>query len=95
MYLIVVGSLYVVLMMTVAEATNGSGTILGALTTFVLYGVVPVAILIYLIGTPGRKKAIRAREAAEHEAWKAAQSGQPDAGGEPPGDPVPPVRKEP
>jgi hypothetical protein len=94
MYLIVVGWLYVALMMAVAEATNTTGTVLGALITFVLYGVAPVSLLIYVMGTPGRKKAIRAREAAESAARAAAASSQPDGGGETAADPVAPVRKK-
>ena len=62
MYLIVIAWLYVVLMMAVAEATNTTGTVLGALVTFVLYGALPVALVVYLMGTPARKRALRARE---------------------------------
>ncbi|MEA3393192.1 MAG: hypothetical protein U9R55_01020 [Pseudomonadota bacterium] len=106
--LIAVGWLYVALMMAVAEATNTTGTVLGALITFVLYGVGPVALVLYLIGAPGRRQARKQREAAELAAWRAAQqptppeanaqeadSGQPDAGGHAPADAVAPVRKEP
>jgi mannose/fructose/N-acetylgalactosamine-specific phosphotransferase system component IID len=91
-YLIAIGWLYVVLMMAVAEATNTTGSVLGAIVTFVLYGLAPVALLMYIMGTPGRKRAIRAREKAEQEA---AASAQPDAGGEASADTVAPVRKEP
>jgi hypothetical protein len=90
-YLVVIAWLYVALMMAVAEANHPVGTLLGAVITFVLYGVGPVALLMYFIGRPARRAAREAREA--HEA--AAASAQPDAGGEPPADPVPPVRKEP
>lgn len=65
MYLIVIAWMYVVLMMSVAEATHSTGTLLGALMTFVLYGVGPVALVVYLMGAPSRRKAIKAREAAE------------------------------
>jgi mannose/fructose/N-acetylgalactosamine-specific phosphotransferase system component IID len=65
MYLIPIGWLYVVVMMSVAEATSSNGSVLGALVTFVLYGVLPIALLLYFMGTPGRKRAIRAREAEE------------------------------
>ena len=41
-HLIVIGWLYVALMMAVAEATNTTGTVLGAIFTFLLYGLVPV-----------------------------------------------------
>jgi hypothetical protein len=90
-YLVVVAWLYVALMMAVAEATHPRGGLLGAFFTFLLYGVGPVALLVYLMGRPARRKARQAREAAE----AAAPSGEPDGSGEPPADPVPPVRKEP
>ncbi len=63
MYLVVIAWIYVVLMMSIAEATNSNGTLLGASITFVLYGVGPVALLVYLMGTPARRKAIKKREA--------------------------------
>lgn len=94
MYLIVIAWLYVALMMAVAEATHPAGTVLGAVITFVLYGVGPVALVVYLLGHPGRRRVRLAREKAEAEAAVAA-SAEPDAGGQPPADPVPPVRKEP
>lgn len=101
MYLVAIGWLYVALMMSVAEATHVNGSILGAMITFVLYGLLPIALVMYLLGTPARKRAIKAREAAEHAAWQAAQgrststSDTPHAGGEAPGDAVTPERKEP
>lgn len=91
MYLVVIAWLYVALMMSVAEATHASGTVLGAIITFFLYGVGPVALVVYLMGRPGRRRAREAREAAE----RARDSAEPDAGGEAPADAVPPVRKEP
>jgi len=96
MYLVVIAWIYVALMMAVAEATSPIGTVVGAFFTFVLYGVAPVSLVVYLMGTPARRKAIRAREAAElAQARAAAASSQPDAGGEPAADAVAPVRKEP
>jgi len=105
-HLIVIGWLYVAVMMAVAEATNTTGTVLGAIFTFLLYGLAPVALVVYLMGTPGRRRAIRQREAEAQEAARQAaaadaaaagkkDSGLPDQGGEAPADAVPPVRKEP
>lgn len=65
MYLVAIAWMYVVLMMTVAEATNSTGTLLGALVTFVLYGLLPLAIVMYLLNTPARRRAKRA-------AWQGA-----------------------
>jgi mannose/fructose/N-acetylgalactosamine-specific phosphotransferase system component IID len=97
--LVVIGWMYVVLMMSVAEATNTTGSVLGAIVTFFLYGLLPVALVVYLMRTPQRRKAIKAREAAEQQAQTMAASGDPDAGGHAPGaaedDRIAPVRKEP
>jgi hypothetical protein len=99
--LIALAWLYVALMMAVAEAFSPVGSVLGALFTFLLYGVGPVGLLLYILATPMRRKARRAREAQELAAWQQAQaeapmaSGQPDAGGEAAADAVAPVRKEP
>jgi hypothetical protein len=86
-YLVVIAWLYVALMMGVAEANHPQGTVLGAVFTFVLYGLAPVALLIYLMGRPARRAARRKQEQAV--------SGEPDGGGEPAADAIPPVRKEP
>ena len=75
---------YVVLMMAVAEALSSQGTVLGAVFTFLLYGVLPLSVVMYIMGTPARR---RARRAAESEA--------PDGSGVAPGDTVAPERKEP
>jgi hypothetical protein len=97
MYIVPIAWLYVALMMAVAEATNSNGTVLGAIVTFVLYGLAPVLLVLYLMGTPGRKRAIKAREA--EEALEKANSLEPDGGGHAPAatqsDMIAPVRKEP
>jgi hypothetical protein len=90
-YIVVIAWLYVAVMMAVAEANHPNGTLLGAIFTFLLYGVGPVALIAYLLGRPGRRAARARREAAQAQ----AASGEPDAGGETPADAVPPVRKEP
>jgi hypothetical protein len=100
MYIVPIAWLYVSLMMAVAEATNTNGTVLGALVTFVLYGLLPIGLIVYFMGSKGRKRAIKARELAEMEA-KAAQAPakaqplvDPDASGHTTTDPIAPVRKE-
>ena len=76
MYLIPIAWLYVVLMMALVEAASSQGTVLGALITFVLYGMGPVTLVVYLMGFPGRRRALKAGEAAEWAAYRA----QPQAG---------------
>ena len=71
MYLVVIGWVYVVLMMCVVEATSSNGTLLGAFITFVLYGLVPVTLVVYLMRAPQRNKVIKAREAEERLAAQA------------------------
>ena len=107
MYLVLIAWLYVTLMMAVAEASSPNGTLFGAIMTFVLYGLLPMGIVGYIMGTPSRKRAIKAREMAEQAAYEEAQarksedaaaSAAPDASGQPPAAAehrsVPPVRKE-
>ena len=65
MYIVAIAWIYVALMMSVAEATNTNGTVIGGIVTFILYGILPTAIIIYIMGTPQRK---RARLALEKQA---------------------------
>lgn len=82
MYLVAIAWIYVVLLMAVAEATGSGGTVLGAMVTFLLYGVLPLSIVLYLLATPARRR-------------RAKRSAQPDGGGQAAGDAVSPERKEP
>ncbi len=95
MYLIAIGWLYVALMMAVAEASNSNGSVLGAVITFVLYGLAPTALVIYILGTPARRRALKAQEAALAAQAAPTASAQPDAGRDAAADAVAPVRKEP
>lgn len=105
MYLVAIAWMYVVLMMSVAEATSSQGTVLGALVTFGLYGLLPLSIVMYLLDTPMRRRARLAREAeaeraamaaaVAEDAGAAAPSAQPDGGSQASCDAVAPVRKEP
>ena len=77
MYIVPIAWLYVAFMMAVAEATSTQGTVLGAFFTFVLYGLMPIGLLLYFMGTPGRRRKRLAREAEETAAYLAAQAVQP------------------
>ncbi len=91
MHLVALGWIYVVLMMAVAEALGPNGTVLGAVITFVLYGVVPLSIVLYVMATPRRRRNRRAREAAT----EAAGSGlAPDGSDHAPGDTIATEREE-
>jgi len=91
MLLIAVAWIYVVLMVAVVEATSPQGTLLGAIVTLLLYGVLPLGIVGYLFLSPARKRALRAAEATS----AAAGGIDPDQRGHAPGDAVAPERKEP
>jgi hypothetical protein len=71
MCIVAIAWIYVALMMSVAEATNTNGTVLGGIVTFILYGILPTSIIIYIMGAPRRKKV---RLAREQEALAAARS---------------------
>jgi hypothetical protein len=72
MWIVAIAWMYVAIMMTLAEATHPQGTILGAIITFLFYGVAPVAIVMYILGTPGRRRARRAAEAQAEAARQAS-----------------------
>ena len=88
MYLLLIGWLYVVLMMAVVEAVSPQGTVLGAVITLLLYGALPLSIVLYVMGTPARRAR---RRAAESD--RLARE-EPDRGSHAPGDAVTPEREE-
>ncbi len=57
MLLFAIGWLYVVLMVAVVEATSPQGSVLGALFTLLFWGVLPVGIGIYIMGSKARRRA--------------------------------------
>ena len=89
MYLLLVpiAWLFVVVLMALAEAMSPQGTVLGAAFTFVLYGLLPLGIVMYILGTPARKRA-RARREAE------ASAHDGHGGGHAPGGPAAGVAAE-
>jgi hypothetical protein len=89
MHLLAIGWLYVVAMMAAVEAAAPNGTVLGALVTFALYGLLPLSIGLYVLTAPAR----RARRRAQSDLRGSAA--QPDERRHAPGDPVAPEREEP
>lgn len=51
MYIIALGWLYVVLMMALTEPS-----VIAGLATFALYGLAPLALFLWLVGTPERRR---------------------------------------
>jgi biotin transporter BioY len=73
MYIVAIAWLYVVLMMSITERSPIAGVM-----TFLLYGVFPLTIVLYLMGTPQRK---RNRQMAKKNEVSAAQAARDaDAG---------------
>lgn len=87
-WIVAVGWIYVVLMMALAEAIAPHGSVLGAVSILLFYGVLPLGVLLYIMATPARKRAHRRAE-------EATSAAQPDGGGEAAGDAAAPVREEP
>ena len=96
MHLVAVAWIYVVAMMAVVEAASSHGTLLGAFFTVLLYGALPLAIVLYVMGTPTRRRARRAAEADRRAALaaQAASAAEPDQGDHAAGDAVAAERKQ-
>jgi len=82
MYLIPIAWLYVAIMMALAEATNPQGTLLGAFFTLLLYGLLPLGILMYVLGGPARKRAKKESEAQAQTHAHSPSAAQPNEGAE-------------
>ena len=65
MYIVAIAWMFVVTLMSVVEATTSNGTVLGAFFTFLLYGVLPLGLVLYLLGAPLRAKQRKAQEEQE------------------------------
>ena len=77
MFIVAIGWIYVVLMMSITETTAVAGVM-----TFVLYGLLPVALLLYISGGGKRKR----RRIAEEQRQAAAKQ-EEAPGQEPPAAP--------
>ena len=73
MYIVAIAWIYVVFMMSITEESVVAG-----LMTFALYGILPLTIVLYIIGTPQRKR----RRAALAAAGMAAAEPASVVGGE-------------
>ncbi len=51
MYIVAIAWLYVVFMMSITEQSAIAG-----IATFLLYGIIPLTVVLYLMGTPQRKR---------------------------------------
>lgn len=69
-YIVAIGWIYVVLMMSVTERSAIAG-----IATFILYGAFPLSIILYVMDAPRRRKVRKLREeqARNARATKAAE----------------------
>ena len=68
MHIVSLAWAFVVVLMAAAEATSPQGSLLGAVITLMLYGVLPLGIVLYLMGTPMRRRArLRAEPSARDD----------------------------
>ena len=84
LYIVAIAWLYVAGMVAIVEALAPHGSVLGAGLTFVGWGVLPLSIVLYILGTPVRRRVVRA----------AASAAQPDRGGHAAGGAVAAEREE-
>ena len=84
MRIVAIGWGYVVLMMVLAEALGPSGSVLGAIVTLLLYGALPMAIVLYVGGARSRARARR----------ELLRDLDPGGGGHAAGDAIAPIREE-
>lgn len=90
MIIIAIAWMYVVILMALTQPS-----FLAGFATVIGYGLLPLSIVLYLVGTPGRRRRARARErleAADKKAAdsEAADSAKPDKAAHTPTDPVTP-----
>lgn len=67
MYIVALAWIYVVLMMAITEPSVVAGVM-----TFLMYGVVPVTIIVYVMGTPARRRRRLLAEKLRQEQMQAA-----------------------
>lgn len=83
LHIVAMAWIFVVLLMALAEGMSSQGSLLGAAATLLLYGLLPLALLLYLLGAP-------ARRARRHK----GSGAQPDGSGHAPAGAVAPEREE-
>ncbi len=63
MLIIIIAWLYVVILMSMTE-----DTVIAGVMTFLLYGVLPLSVVVYLLNTPARRARRKAAEAQKEAA---------------------------
>lgn len=73
MYLVAIAWLYVTIIMAASEAS-----IVAAAMTLLSYGLLPLALFLWLIGTPQRRRSMRERAARQKADKHNGSDSQPD-----------------
>jgi hypothetical protein len=79
MYIVAIAWIYVVVLMSFTETSFAAGA-----ATFIFYGLAPLSILLYLMGTPQRRRNRRKREASRRQEGAMAAEAPGDAENPPP-----------
>ncbi len=74
MYIIAIGWIWVVFMMSITETS-----IVAGLMTFVFYGILPCGLLLYLLGTPARRRRKSRVGALDEHLADATEAPSPEA----------------
>lgn len=69
MYIVAIAWIYVVLMMSITEHS-----IVAGIMTLLMYGVLPLTIILYLMRTPHRKRQRQATEQLKNQATQVTES---------------------
>jgi choline-glycine betaine transporter len=89
LWIVAVAWLFVVGLVALVELTSPRGSVAGALGTLMLYGLLPLALVMWLMGASLRRRRRHAAAAAA-----AASVADPDRGGHAAGDAIAPEREE-
>lgn len=72
MYIVAIGWIYVVLMMAITEVSVVAGVM-----TFLMYGVIPLVIILYLMRSPQRRRRRASEEKQRRDAASASSELHP------------------
>ncbi len=90
LYIVAIAWMYVVILMAFTETSFVAGA-----ATFIFYGLLPLSVLLYLLGTPMRWRAQRLKAQQELAALRAEQTQDAAPAADPAADPAGPRSGQP